>query len=669
MIGPGLEDRAEGIVRRMMDAMVRRGPDEEGFLCAPPVAVGMRRLSIIDLQGGSQPVWNEDRTLAVVYNGEIYNFRELREELERVGHRFQSRSDTEVIVHAYEMWGESCVQRFHGMFAFAVVEMPQGAGGEAARVFLARDPLGIKPLYYSTAGGAFVFASETRAILASRVVPPALSAEALRSYLLFGSVCEPMTLVEGVFSLPPGHFMSISANRPSDNPEPKSYWKAGPETREEATERPGSGAKPSPGVRVRALLESAVERHLIADVPVGVFLSSGLDSTAIAALASRQRDGIHTFTVAFPDLEFSESGQARRTAERLGTRHSELNLTGQEMLERLDEAMAAFDQPSMDGINTYFVSWAVRQTGLKVALSGLGSDELFGGYALFKTAASVTKLAALARFFPRPIRSWAAGALEGSKAFGASPDASRKALAAWIDPSSLPGDYFFTRTLFTPGRVASSVDGEFRDWQGSAWWKWLSAAEGESRSMDSFTRISWLESRSYLVNTLLRDTDAMSMHHSLEVRVPFLDLPLVEYMLSLPQASKSGRGRPKALLIEALGDVLPEEIVEQRKRTFTFPWNNWLRGPLRERVAGGLADWSPALEPHLERQFAAETWKDFLVGRTSWSRPWSLYVLNEWAKQHLSAGDTNRPTVADSAAGDLRSAFAPAGQALKAFNN
>jgi asparagine synthase (glutamine-hydrolysing) len=187
--------------------------------------------------------------------------------------------------------------------------------------------------------------------------------------------------------------------------------------------------------------------------------------------------------------------------------------------------------------------------------------------------------------------------------------------------------------------------------------------------MDSFTRISWLESRSYLVNTLLRDTDAMSMHHSLEVRVPFLDLPLVEYMLSLPQASKSGRGRPKALLIEALGDVLPEEIVEQRKRTFTFPWNNWLRGPLRERVAGGLADWSPALEPHLERQFAAETWKDFLVGRTSWSRPWSLYVLNEWAKQHLSAGDTNRPTVADSAAGDLRSAFAPAGQTSKAFNN
>jgi asparagine synthase (glutamine-hydrolysing) len=669
VIGPGLEGRAEGIVRRMMGAIVRRGPDEEGFLCAPPVAVGMRRLSIIDLQGGSQPVWNEDRTLAVVYNGELYNFRELRAELERAGHRFQSRSDTEVIVHAYEAWGEGCVQRFHGMFAFAVVEIPKGAGGEATKAFLARDPLGIKPLYYSTAGGAFLFASEVRAILASGVVPPALSAEALRSYLLFGSVCEPMTLVEGVFSLPPGHFMSISANRPSENPEPQSYWKAGPEIRRESAERLVPGAEASPAVRVRTLLESAVERHLIADVPVGVFLSSGLDSTAIAALACRQRDGIHTFTVAFPDLEFSEAGQARRTAEGLGTRHSELNLTGHEMLERLEEAIAAFDQPSMDGINTYFVSWAARQAGLKVALSGLGSDELFGGYALFKTVASVARLAALAHFFPRPIRCWAAAAVEGSKAFGTTPDASRKALAAWIDPSSLPGNYFFTRTLFTPGRVVIGTGEKFREWQGSAWWKWLSAAEGESRSMDSFTRISWLESRSYLVNTLLRDTDAMSMHHSLEVRVPFLDLPLVEYMLSLPQASKSGRGRSKALLIEALGDVLPEEIVAQRKRTFTFPWNNWLRGLLRERVAGGLADWSPALEPHVEKQFATDTWKDFLGGRTSWSRPWSLYVLNEWAKQHLSAGDPNRSTAADSAAGDLRSAFTPAGQALKAFDN
>jgi asparagine synthase (glutamine-hydrolysing) len=632
-------ERAEWIVRRMAAAMMRRGPDEEGFLFAPTAAVGMRRLSVVDLRGGSQPAWNEDRTLAVVYNGEIYNFIELREELERAGHRFQSRSDTEVIVHAYEAWGENCVKRFHGMFAFAVLELPQGASGAAARIFIARDPLGIKPLYYAVIDGALFFASEVRALLASNEVKARLSPQALHSYLLFGSVSEPMTLVEGVFSLSPGHSMSICANRPIANPETKSYWKAGEATRSERGEIQSSRQTP-PARQVRGLLESAVKNHLIADVPVGIFLSSGLDSTALAALASRHRPGIHTLTVAFPDLEFNEGEQARHTADRLGTQHSELKLTGNEMLARLDEAIGAFDQPSMDGINTYFVSWAARQAGLKVALSGLGSDELFGGYTSFHATSSVAKLAAIARFCPRPIRAWAASALDGSQVFGASPDASRKALSAWFDSSSLPNEYFFTRLLFTPQKVVAATGERSGEWTVSRWWKWLFDAVDESQTMDSFTGISWLESRSYLVNTLLRDTDSMSMHHSLEVRVPFLDLPLVEYMLSLPQASK--RGRPKALLIEALIDILPEEIGTRGKRTFTFPWDNWLRGALGKRIAEGLEDWSPILEPHLGRQFATDTWNDFRNGRTSWSRPWSLYVLNEWVKCHLCVGDEHR---------------------------
>jgi asparagine synthase (glutamine-hydrolysing) len=634
------EERAEVIVRRMMAAMVRRGPDEEGVLVTPSVAVGMRRLSIIDLQGGSQPVWNEDRTLAVIYNGELYNFRELREELERAGHIFRSQSDTEVIVHAYEAWGERCVKRFRGMFAFAAIEMPHGANRAVPRVFLARDPLGIKPLYYTTVDGALFFASEVRALLASQVVQPCLSTEALCSYLLFGSVSEPETLVEGVFSLPPGHFMSISATRPIVDPETESYWEPAGAPQEQG---PGQGTSdaPLPARRVRALLEDSVKSHFIADVPIGVFLSGGLDSTAVATLASGHHADIHTLTVAFPDLEFSESAQARRTAARLHTDHSELTLTGQEMLVRLDEAIAAFDQPSMDGINTYFVSWAARQAGLKVALSGLGSDELFGGYTSFRDASTIAKVAALSGLCPRPIRAWAASAFDGSPFFGASPDASRKALAAWLDSSSLPGDYFFTRTLFTPQRVASALGEKFSSWLGFSWWEWLSEAVEQSNSMDSFTKISWLESRSYLVNTLLRDTDAMSMHHSLEVRVPFLDLPLVEYLLALPQAIKRGGGRAKGLLIEALSDVLPEHVVAEPKRTFTFPWDNWLRGPLGKRVKEALTDWSPVLEPHLDRQFALRAWDDFVNGRTTWSRPWSLYVLNEWVKQHLHRSDAN----------------------------
>ncbi|HVB56083.1 MAG TPA: asparagine synthase (glutamine-hydrolyzing) [Candidatus Acidoferrales bacterium] len=638
VIGIESKEASEAIVRRMLGPMIHRGPDEEGILLASAVAIGMRRLSIIDLPGGSQPIWNEDATLAVIFNGEIYNYRELRGELEQAGHRFRTHSDTEVIVHAYESWGESCVRRFHGMFSFAVMEMPQGVGGPPARVFIARDPLGIKPLYYTFADGTLLFASEVRALLASQRILPRLSNAALSSYLLFGSVGEPLTLVEGVFSLPPGHMLNILPGASLRVPEPKPYWDLNRFTTVPADSTSPRRDRSSVVTEVRSLLEAAVRGHLIADVPVGVFLSSGLDSTALATLASRAGSGIHTFTVAFPDLEFSEAEQARRTAERLGTQHRELTLSSEEMVARLDEAVASFDQPSMDGINTYFVSWAARQAGLNVALSGLGSDEIFGGYTSFRSTALLSRVAAMSRLIPRPLRCLTTRALDSFRGFSASPDASRKALAAWLDPASLPHPYFFTRSLFTPRTVASCLDEESYSWNALAWWKWLSQATRRSNSLDRFTQVSWLELRSYLLNTLLRDTDGMSMAHSLEVRVPFLDLPLVERVLSLPRSCKVVLGRPKALLIEAIGDALPKEIVAQRKRTFTFPWDNWLRGALGKRVAEGLADWSPVLASSLSREFAMSAWNDFLGHRTSWSRPWSLYVLNEWVKRHLRSG-------------------------------
>ncbi|HXA78390.1 MAG TPA: asparagine synthase (glutamine-hydrolyzing) [Candidatus Acidoferrales bacterium] len=636
VIGIESNDAGEIIVRRMMAAMVHRGPDEEGTLLASPVAVGMRRLSIVDLPGGSQPVWNETETLATVYNGEIYNFRELRAELEALGHRFRTHSDTEVVVHAYESWGERSVGRLNGMFAFAVVEMPQGRAGRAARVFLARDRMGIKPLYYARVGSQLLFASEVRALLASGCVSARISSAVIPAYLLFGSVCEPLTLIEGVASLPPAHSMSVPAALPASTPEATRYWDA-----RSAAPKPAPESAAAPGKQVRALLESAVASHLMADVPVGVFLSSGLDSTAIAALASRARTGIHTFTVAFADAEFSEAEIARRTARRLGTDHRELTLSDQEMIARLDEAIAAFDQPSMDGINTYFVSWAARQAGLKVALSGLGSDEFFGGYSPFRSTSKVARAAATARLLPRPLRAFLAGGLARTNAFGSSPDSSRKATAAFLDPDALPHPYFFTRLLFTPHAVVSALRVKSSLWSDSLWWRWLADSSRRASSMDAFTAVSWLELRSYMLNTLLRDTDTMSMSHSLEVRVPFLDAPLVEYVLSLPANAKRGDARPKALLIEALGDLLPEEIVAQRKRTFTFPWEHWLRGALGKRVAAGLAEWSPALEPQLGGHFAQDVWRDFLAGRTTWSRPWSLYVLNEWVKRNVSVSNTS----------------------------
>jgi asparagine synthase (glutamine-hydrolysing) len=644
VIGLDSKVNGEAVVRRMLHAIVHRGPDEEGFLAAPPVVVGARRLSIIDLPGGSQPIWNETGTLAVVFNGEIYNFRELRKELEDKGHNFLTRSDTEVIVHAYEQWGEQSAARLRGMFALAIIEMPQGRGGPAAAVFLARDPLGIKPLYYALGGGGLLFASEVRALLASGCVSPQLSDAAIPSYLLFGSVCEPMTMVEGVLSLPPGHFVKIRANDPRRRPEPKLYWNFAKEFYQDEEAETGTAYQEdfsSAASTVRSLLEDSVRSHLVADVPSGVFLSSGLDSTAIAALASHVQKGIHTFTVAFPDAEFSEAEIARSTAQRLGTDHREMTLSSSEMEARLDEAVGSFDQPSMDGINTYFVSWAARQAGLKVALSGLGSDELFGGYSSFRATAQVTRLTTMSRFFPKLARELATSGIKRSRVYRGSPDAFRKAFSAWLDPDLLPSPYFFTRALFTPQTVVNRLGDDSATWDAMLWSRWLSEATRQSRPMDRFTRVSWLELRSYLVNTLLRDTDAMSMHHSLEVRVPFLDGPLVEYVLELPEALKRNPARPKALLFEAMKDFLPDEIVKHAKRTFTFPWETWLRGKLGERVAIQLGDWSPALEPRLDGRFAQSVWKDFLRGSTTWSRPWSLYVLNEWAKRNLRVPESS----------------------------
>jgi len=637
VIGIDSKESSESLVRRMMAAMAHRGPDDEGVLAAPRVAAGMRRLSIVDLPGGGQPVWNESGTLAVVFNGEIYNFRELRSELESAGHRFATRSDTEVIVHAYEAWGQRCAERLRGMFAFAIVEMPRGRGSAPERVFLARDPLGIKPLYYALVDGAFFFASELRALLASRRIPARLSSAEIPTYLLFGSVCEPCTLIDGVASLPPGYSMMIEAAAPVEAPQPEPYWNFSRDIAAQVAHRdPSERLAPVPG-RVRALLEDAVASHLVADVPVGVFLSSGIDSTVLAALASRTRRSVHTFTVAFPDREFSEAYMARRTAQRLRSEHSELKLSDREMIDRLDEAIASFDQPSMDGINTYFVSWAARQAGLKVALSGLGSDELFGGYASFRDTAKIESLASIARFVPSPIRKAIAGEFGRASATRQAYGKFAKACAAWLDPGSLPHPYFFRRLLFPPN-AAFGAGREHSENSGSgAPWRWLADAVMQSASLDSFTAVSWLELRSYLLNTLLRDTDAMSMRNSLEVRVPFLDTPLVEYVLALPESAKLDRSRPKALLVRAMADLLPQEIVEQPKRTFTFPWERWLRGELGERVAAGLNNWSPALEPNVSREFAAAVWKSFLRGRTTWSRPWSLYVLNEWVKRNVAS--------------------------------
>jgi len=639
---------AASLVKRMTPAMVHRGPDEEGYLnhnsATSHLAIGMRRLSIIDVEGGHQPVYNEAGNIGAVLNGEIYNFESMRKQLEDRNHTFRTRSDSEVAVHAYQEWGVECVERFEGMFAIAVWDgRTAGSADRNGTLFLARDRLGIKPLYYSAIsnqqsanGRIFLFASEVRTLLASGLVPRRLSRTALESYLLFGSVGEPMTLVEDVFSLPPGHRMTIELDAANPAIKPERYWSISDTSRVNASDSKPNGVndRVSTAHQVRELLQQSVRKHLIADVPVGVFLSSGIDSTALAALAAKEVSGVHTFTVAFPEKEFNEAAIARRSAVTFGTTHEEVTLSGDDILARLSDAVSALDQPSMDGINTYFVSWSARQAGLKVALSGLGGDEMFGGYNTFWRTARFKRMAEAGGRFPGGMKSAMSAVAERAGGRFVGGDAARKLVALWQSPQSLPDPFYFGRALFTPSQVDGLLKAETNGHR-PLWREWIEQSATGARKLDAFAAVSCMEAESYMVNTLLRDTDSMSMAHSLEVRVPFLDHPLVEFVTQLPREVKFRKGRAKALLVDALGDLLPSEVVNQPKRGFTFPWASWLRGPLKQSIDEGLAEATPALQEALNAEGATGVWRSYLDGKTSWSRPWSLYVLNEWTRKHL----------------------------------
>jgi len=647
VIGIEHTEQAEAITRRMMEAIEHRGPDDDGLLVAPSASLGMRRLSIIDLPGGRQPVFNEAGNVAVVFNGEIYNFRQLSGALAARGHVFQTHSDTEVIVHAYEEWGEDCLRELRGMFAFAIWDARQsGTSGEAARqalIFLARDRLGIKPLYYSLAKGAFLFASEVRALMASGCVAPRVAPDSLEGYLLFGSVAEPSTIVEGVFSLPPGHCITLRAGAPSTAVQPKRYWDFSAAALQ--TDSPQPENFRDAAIRLRTLLEGTVRDHMISDVPLGIFLSSGLDSTTLVALASRSQSDLRTFTVVFPEQNFSEAKISRETAKHFRTNHQEVLLGPDQLLAQLDDAVNALDQPTMDGLNTYFVSRAAHLAGLKVALSGLGGDEIFGGYSTFTTTPKAAFVARLGQWVPGPLRRLAAGAAVKI----ASGDAALKAAAVWRSPNDFPHAYYFTRLLFTPSRVDRLLAPYFdshderknQNQQAPVWRQRMQETTNQAERLDSFNAVSCFELQSYMVNTLLRDTDAVSMANSLEVRVPFLDHRLVEFVGRLPKKAKCMVGVPKALLVQALSDLLPDSVVGQAKRTFTLPWKLWLRGPLGVRVSEELANLTPELRQYMDVRAVRGAWQNFTSGQTSWSRPWSLYVLNMWIRRYMTGALTN----------------------------
>ncbi|HKY43151.1 MAG TPA: asparagine synthase (glutamine-hydrolyzing) [Pyrinomonadaceae bacterium] len=588
-------------VKRMNDAQLHRGPDDRGVVrcefAGGEVVLGNTRLAIIDTsRAGHQPMNDPETGNWITYNGETYNFKELRREVG--SESWFSNTDTEVVLRAYNKWGVYAFRRMRGMFALAIWDRTN------QQLVLARDPLGIKPLYYFVAKDRLLFASELRALLASGLIPRRLSAAGVDSYLATGSVELPLTIVDGIKQLRPGHFLQV--NRDVEISEVKFA-----ECR--AVEAPGN--REEAVARLRAELEETVRLHLVSDVPLGVFLSGGMDSSALVALMHGMGQRPKTFSVVFDENTFTEAQFSRAVAERFNTDHSEIRLSEQSLIQLLPDALAAIDQPTMDGINTYVVSRAVKNAGITVALSGLGGDELFAGYPSFRRAMKLSS--PMSKRVLRAASGFGKIALNGS--------VQRHKFWQLANSECRPVDvYRISRQLFSSDSVTQITGRE------------SSHQNGHNQSSDVVNEISALELKGYMTNTLLRDTDAMSMAHSLEVRVPFVDTKLVDYVLSLPGEWKL-RGRssmPKPLLADAVADLLPRDFLARPKMGFTLPFEKWLQRNLRTEVSAVLRDSGRVAMSGLDVKAVENVWDHFLAKprAVGWSRPWSLYVLAQWCE-------------------------------------
>ncbi len=608
-------DRA---VTAMTNVMYHRGPDDGGLQTIQAsdglLVLGARRLAIQDLsEAGHQPMHDPQTGNWIVFNGEIYNFRTLRTEMERVGVRFRSGGDTEVLLRAYGLWGTDSIRRLRGMYAFALWD------AASKRLILARDRLGVKPIYYAEMAGTLLFASEVRALLASRLVSGRLCLEGLAGYLALGSVQDPHTLFEGVRALPAGHY----AIWKDGNVELHEYWSLRQSFRADRDSELDGGEL---AARLRAVLATAIELRLISDAPIGTFLSGGTDSSTITALAAQLSSRpIRTVSVVFPEQQYSEKRYIDLVSHQYGTDHTEVSLTHQEFADMLPGAIGAMDEPTFDGVNTYVVSRAAHMAGLTVALSGIGGDELFGGYRSFDR---VPRLRMIRRWMPPVMRGLTAMVVRKT---GRESDPARK-LSRWIQAGGDldGGAELLSRELFGPSdrqRLVPEI-------------KPVVPAPAEhlgDPELEDFNSVSFFELSHYMKNVLLRDTDVMSMAHSLEVREPFLDHHLVELVASLPGRIKQRSGMSKALLTHAVRNDLPAEILQRPKMGFTFPFTEWLRGSLRSPVEQILLD--PKIGKQVAEVLDPETvksvWRRFLSGSSRWVRPWSLYVLKQWAESWL----------------------------------
>jgi asparagine synthase (glutamine-hydrolysing) len=621
------------VLERMNASQFHRGPDEGGIHLEPGLGLGHRRLSIIDLSTGQQPLYNEDGTVCVVFNGEIYNYQELIPELTRLGHTFRTRSDTEVIVHAWEAWGAQCVERFRGMFAFALWDRNRDT------LFLARDRLGVKPLFYALLpDGSLVFGSELKALVAHGELPTEIDPHAVEEYFALGYIPEPRTIYRGTFKLPPGHTLIV--RRGADVPAPAEYWDlpftldsklSDAEAREELLAR----------------LRESVRLRMISEVPLGAFLSGGVDSSAVVAtMAGLSQEPINTCSISFRDPAYDESKYALTVAERYKTRHF-VDEVDSDDFDLIDTLAGLYDEPYADSsaIPTYRVCQLARRH-VTVALSGDGGDESFGGYRRYRMHLMEERLRSpLPLAIRRPVfgllgavypkADWAPRVFRAKTTFEA---IARDSVQAYFHSMSIIRDPF-RRRLYSD-RLRKELAG----------YSALQVFERHARRAnheDPLALIQYLDLKTYLVGDINTKVDRASMAHSLEVREPLMDHPLVEWLATLPSSLKIRSGEQKYLLKKSMEPFLPDDVLYRPKMGFAVPLAAWFRGPLRQRVRDavlgsrllGTGFFDAAQLRHLVEAHQS--------GARDYSAPlWALLMFDAFLKRHAAARSSHGNRVA-----------------------
>jgi len=611
------KEQKKEIVQKMNYDLAHRGPDNDGVWEDDLITLGHRRLKILDLsESANQPFFSNDKRYVIVYNGELYNFKELKLELQRAPfgsnyapYFFNTNSDTEVILAAFIRYGSKCLNLFNGMYAFAIYDTVE------KKLFIARDRLGVKPLYYHYGDKGLMFSSEIKPILKSNINTFCLNKDVLAEYIMYQTVYAPNTIVKGIKMLMPGHYLEYKDNQANLY----QYYSVN----KISTDQNNLSYKESCH-KINELLTLSVQQRLVSDVPFGAFLSGGIDSSALVAIMSKiSSDKIQTFNISFDESEFSESVYAKQIATKFNTQHHEIKLTPNDFLKQLPDALNAMDYPTGDGINTYIVSKATKNAGITMALSGIGGDEIFAGYDVFKRLSDLQKKSWL-NTIPLLSRK-AAGYIVRKKNKSVKGNKIEELLN--LPNINFNSAYPLSRSVFTQKELSKIIKSEnaFRE---------INQIISEVPQIKNhlLSAVSLSEINTYLQNVLLRDTDQMSMAVALEIREPFLDYKLIDFVLSVDDEKKYPH-TPKKLLVDSLGDLLPESIINRKKMGFVLPWKLWLKNELRSFCEKNITEFC-------EYDFCNKTeienlWQRFLNNdeTITWSRIWHLVVLNYWIKE------------------------------------